>query len=1063
MRACPSCGESNPDRFSDCAFCGTALAEEVQPLEERKVLTVIFCDLKDSTGLGERLDPEALGEVLDLYFTAMTRVIQRHGGTIQKFIGDAIVAAFGLPTIHEDDALRAIRAAAEMRAALVRLNVQLSAGYGVTLATRTGVHTGEVVVREAVNEQQVLTGDTLNTAARLEQSAGEGEILIGEPTFRLVRGAVETEPMPPLELKGKSEAVPAHRLIAVFGDEQSDRLHDAPLVGRENELQFLADLLERSIDERRCVLATVLGEAGVGKSRLVRELLDHAASRTTVLRGRCLPYGDGITFWPLLDIVRTAAGIGTDDPTDVAQRRLEALAGDPEVARRVASALGWSPEQLPVAELFWGLRELLEGIARDGPLIVVIDDVHWAAPTLLELIEHLVERGSEAPMLVICTARPDMVDAHPEWSEGPYAGRLLLDRLPDEACAIVISNTTGGAQVPAAIRDRILRAAEGNPLFVEQVVSMLIDSGDIVEADGEWRTTRSLDQLRVPPSIQALLSARLDMLDAPERSVLAPASVMGQAFASGAVRDLTLADVRDRVPDHLTSMVRKRLVQEEPEHDADGADYRFHHVLIRDAAYHGVLKRARADLHERFADWLERISVQRDRPGELDEVIGYHLEQAYGYRGQLGPIDAHARVLGSRAAEKLATAGRRAFVRGDLPAAVDLLGRGMTTLAAGDPTRLMLMPDLGEALMESGSFERAVEILAEADDAPDDPACRPTVARARLVRQLVDLYAGNEEGWAERTESEVARSIPIFEASGDDAGLATAWRLRSIAQGSALQYDAAAEAAHRIIRHAQAADDVRQQRRGAVAYSLSALHGPTPVREGIAHCEKLIATVEGDRRTQAAVQLCLAQLVAMDGQIDRARQAYADARRMLEELGQSVLSAATSTDSAPVEVMAGDLATAEEQLRRDDAELKELGETYVRATVTGMLAHVLVLRGDRVEAERAALESRELAGPDDVDAQMLWRSSLARCRAAEGRHQDALELAAEAVALTSGVAAPLMRAQALADRAAVLNAAGRVDEAAADLAAALALHEAKGNLVGAEGVRSLVAGSAAVG
>lgn len=1031
--------------------------EQVEPQEERRVLTVVFCDLKDSTGLAERIDPEALGEVLDLYFTSMTRVLERHGGSIQKFIGDAIVAAFGIPNAHEDDALRAVRAAIEMRQALTRLNRQLEAGYGVRLVTRTGVHTGEVVVRTAINGQQVLTGDTLNTAARLEQTADDDEILLGGPTLHLVRGAVEAEALPPMELKGKAAPVAAHRLLRVFGDEQSSRRHDAPMVGRDAELRDLLEAFEESTSERRCTLATVFGEAGVGKSRLVRALVESATESATVLRGRCLPYGEGITFWPLLAIVREAAGIEQDDPREIATARLEALTQNPDVARRVASALDWSDEELPVGELFWGIREMFECLARSRPVVVVIDDVHWAAPTLLDLIEHLVERGEDAPVLLVCTARPSMLEDRPAWSDGARSRRLLLDRLPDAASERVMANMLGGVELPDRVRRTVLTAAEGNPLFVEQLVSMLIDGGILVERDGGWHATRELERLDVPPSIQALLAARLDMLDAMERGVVEPASVIGLAFPSTAVREIAAVAVRDAVPERLATMVEKRLVRREPSTDTEENDFRFDHILVRDAAYQRVLKRGRAELHERFGAWLESSAGARERPGERDELIGYHLEQATTYRAQLGPLTDHARSLASHGSELLAAAGRRAFARGDLPAAVNLLGRARAMLPDDDPARVWLGPELAEALLESGSFAAANEILGRSGEAPTDDVSRCAVARGRLVRLLVDLYAGNEAAWAERTESELERTIPLFEASGQHAGLATAWRLRYAAQGSALRFDAAVESAERIIRHAEAAGDTRQQRRGAVGYALSALHGPTPVDEGIARCEQLIEAADGDRRTQAVVQLCLAQLAAMNGEVERARRAYGDARAMLVELGRSVLAASTSTDSARVEILAGDLPAAEAQLRRDYDELEELGETFLRSTVAGLLARVLVLRGDAEASERVAREAESLAGADDVEAQVLWRSALGRRRAIEGRFDEAILLTTRAADLTRDVAAPMLRAQALTDRAAVLSAAGRPDDAAADLAAALALHRSKGNRLGADAVRSLAA------
>ena len=429
--------------------------------------------------------------------------------------------------------------------------------------------------------------------------------------------------------------------------------------------------------------------------------------------------------------------------------------------------------------------------------------------------------------------------------------------------------------------ERILSAADGNPLFVEQLVSMLIDTGILREVGGRMELTREIHALAVPPSIQALLSARLDLLDSHERSVVDPASVIGQTFPSAAIRELASPGERDEVSEHLSGVARKRLVRQEAVPAADGSDYRFQHILVRDAAYQSMLKRGRADLHERYADWLERSRGEHEAQIEMDEIVGYHLAQAYAYRTQLS-VDEHVRVLGSRAAERLGAAGRRAFTRGDLPAATDLLGRAMATLPPADPLRLALAADLAEALLERGEFEQAGEVLDEIEAASDDPACAPSVARGRLVRLYVDLYAGHEEGWSDRTYAEVDRSGPIFEAAADHVGLATAWRVRWNADVLALRFDAGFEAAERIIRHAALAADIRQQRRGAVAYAICAVQGPTPVDQAIDRCKELIASVEGDRRTEAVVQGALAQLQAMVGAAGPARAAAADARANLD-------------------------------------------------------------------------------------------------------------------------------------------------------------------------------------
>jgi class 3 adenylate cyclase/tetratricopeptide (TPR) repeat protein len=1049
VQVCPGCGESSPDRFTECVFCGTPLAERREPTEERKVLTVVFCDLKDSTALGERLDPEALGEVLDLYFTAMTRVLRRHGGSIQKFIGDAIVAAFGLPVVHEDDALRAVRAASEMLDALARLNRQLTAAYGVALEVRIGVHTGDVVIRSGSNDQQLLTGDTLNTAARLEQAAGSGEILLGGPTYRLVRDAVEAQATERLDLKGKADAVEAHRLLRVFGDEQSSRRHDAPIIGREAEQALLEAAYAEAVRLARCTLLTVFGEAGVGKSRLVRALLDATAGEGMALRGRCLAYGEGTTFWPMVAIVRDACHIDPDDAPDVARAKLDRVARDPEVTRRVASALGWSDEQLPMAELYWGLRELLERLASVAPIVMVVDDVHWASASLLELLDHLVDT-LEGPVLVLGTARPEMLEERPGWSDGPRRQRLVLDRLPDAMAEQVIDHLTRGLPFPSSVRSMIVRAAEGNPLFVEQLISMLVDSGTLVEAEGEWIVRGDLRELSIPPSIDALLVARLDLLGTEERAVVEPAAVIGLGFPSRAVRDLAPADVAARLPVHLATLGRRQLVRATPDDDHSLDDHRFHHILIRDAAYRRSLKRTRADLHERFADWLEAFAEEHAGSAQRAEIIGFHLEQAYLLRAELGSMDARQRELGSRAAETLAEAGHRAFVRGDLPAAVALLGRSVALLPRHDPVRLGLLPDLAEAIMETGDFEGAADVLADAR-APDAAiANEADVVRANLTQLMIDTYAGQEAAWSSRVSGEIEHAFDVFARSGHHVGMATAWRLRYALEGSAMRFDTAVHAAERVIEFADRAGDVRQGRRGAVAYAQSALHGPTPVAEAIRRCEDLITGIEGDRRSQAVVQLCLAQLVAMQGDTARARDLYRSARAMLRELGPGVLASSTSTDAAAVELRAGDGETAERLLIQDDEELRAFGETYLRSVVLGVLSGVLLDRGDPAAAEAIALEARDIAARDDTAAQVLWRSALARCRSAQGSSAEGLTLADEAIALAEGTAAPIQLAQALVARAEVLDACGRDADGAADRQRALGLYEAKGDRVNAQ-------------
>ena len=429
MLRCPGCGEENPDRFRLCGYCGTVLVARLPPQEVRKTVTVVFCDLKGSTELGDRLDSEALREVLALYFSAMKPVLERHGGTIEKYIGDAIMAVFGLPRMHEDDALRAVRAAASMREALEDLNVTLRAQFGVTLENRTGVNTGEVVTGDTGDSQRLATGDTVNVAARLEQAAPAGEILIGESTYRLVRETVAVVPVEPLTLKGKPEPVPAYRLLSITAAATSTGPASWPLVGRAREIAALDAEFRRSVAGPQGRLITLFGQAGVGKSRLIEEFVNSLTDEATVLRGRCLSYGDGITFWPLAEVLRQAAGIVPEDSEEDARIKLKSCFGEQlaDATSRIESGIGLSLDLYGKDELFWGVRAVLEELARRRPLVVVFDDIHWAEPTFLDLIEDIIDASLGVPLLLVCAARHELREDRPGFAARAVGG------VPDRA------------------------------------------------------------------------------------------------------------------------------------------------------------------------------------------------------------------------------------------------------------------------------------------------------------------------------------------------------------------------------------------------------------------------------------------------------------------------------------------------------------------------------------------------------------------------------------------------------------------------------------------------------
>jgi class 3 adenylate cyclase/tetratricopeptide (TPR) repeat protein len=1049
MPTCGQCGTDNPDIAKFCLACGAPLAAAPPAHEYRKVVTIVFSDLKGSTAMGEKLDSESLREVMTRYFDAMRAELERHGGVVEKFIGDAIMAVFGLPKLHEDDALRAVRAAADMQRVQAELNDELERQWGVRLTVRTGVNTGEVVAGDPVGAQRLVTGDAVNVAARLEQAAGAQEVLLGDLTYRLVRDYVDVEEVEPLELKGKSEPVPAYRLVGVREDAERPRRLDAPMIGRDRELAQLSDTLAEAVAARDCRLVTLKGEAGVGKSRLIDEFVRAVGTDVQFLRGRCLAYGDGITFWPLAEAVRQAAGILERDSTDVALQKLSALSGDAEAEARVAAAIGLAPDQYTGDELFWGARKLLEALARPGPLVVLFEDIHWAEKTFLELIEHLLEQVTDACLLVVCTTRHELIERRPDWSSSPTASRIELERLTEDETAAVAEHLLGRAGLDERIRSRVIAAAEGNPLFVEQLLSMLVDEGLIRFENGCWRATEEIDRAVVPPTIQALLAARLDYLEHDERAVIEPAAVVGQIFVKDAVSYLVPDHVRDDVGARLGSLTEKQLVHPDVSRSLEEEAFRFHHILIRDTAYDGILKRARASFHERFVAWAD--GVNREGATEYEEINGYHLEQAVRYLSELGPLDDHARGLAADGSRRLAAAGRRAFARGDASAAANLLGRAVALLPEDAPGRLELLPEHGEALLQTGRFQEAELVLDEALRGDVELV----VAHASLVRLLVRLRAG-AENWQEEAAVTIAEAMAVFQERGDHAGMAKSWRLLAWRHGTACHFALAGEAQEHALEEAQLAGDVRQRARAATAYGAASVFGPTPVSEAIARCEHMVEQVRGDRHAEGILQALLGSLLAMQGDFGRARELSARGRAMLEDLGLGVEGVFVDIEAWRIEMLAGDPEAGEQRIRRAYDTLRAVGEKYVLSTVAGLLAQTLYALERLEEIEQPARLSEELATEDDIDTQALWRCVRAKLLALDGSFDAAEAHVRDALEILAPTDAVLLRYGALLDLAEVLRLADRHADAQAALEQALQVAALKGSSVMAEAVTNLV-------
>jgi class 3 adenylate cyclase len=1049
LQLCPDCNEENPDRFRLCGFCGAQLARAASPEEVRKTVTVVFSDLKDSTGLGEKLDSESLREVLSAYFSAMGQVLEQHGGTVEKYIGDAIMAVFGLPRLHEDDALRAVRAALEMRTALQELNLRLEATWGVSLENRTGVNTGEVVAGDPSTGQRLATGDTVNVAARLEQAAPPGEVLIGETTFRLVKDAVTVEPMERLELRGKAKRVPAYRLVGVGRREAITRRVDLPVIGRDAELGQLQDAFDRALDGSHCEAVTLLGQAGIGKSRLIEEFVRRLGDRALVLRGRCLSYGEGITFWPIAEALRQAAGILPDDQEEDARAKLWSLAGAgrEDAALRIGSLMGFGPGSYGKDELLWSIRAVLETAARRRPLVTIFDDIHWAEQIFLEVVEYVADTLDEVPLLVLCAARHELLEESPGFLTGrDRANRIELGELSRRDTAQVLGNLLGDVRLPVSLEERILSVADGNPLFAEQMISMLIDSGMIREQDGRWEFAGEDASVAVPANVSSLIATRLDRLAPVERSVVERAAVVGLEFETAAVQALTSDEDAgvDLVPP-LSALCGKRIIR------AAGAGlrsdrYQFSHLLVRDAAYDRLLKRTRARMHECFADWL--VEVSGTRVAELEEIIGYHLEQAFRYRSELGPVDAQARSLGGRAARHLGIAGSRAVDRGDMPAAASMLQRAAGLLDEGDQDRPRLLLAAGEALTDAGELGAAGATL---DMARNDATLlgNDAIGRAAELAGLQLRYTTDAKSAQEGVIARVQELIPVLEEAADHPGLARAWRLLTYAHWTATRFGVAADAAEQTIRHATQAGDEVMARRFAGALAISVLYGPTPAGEGVAYCEEVLSRAVGDRKASAITEVALAHLEAMRANFDVARARYRRSRALLEESGWRHLAALTSLDSAPVEILAGDLATAERELRKDYQTLEQMRERNYISTTAGMLAEVLYRQSRYQESAELAGACRELASPDDVASQFLWRCVLAKLLARDHEHQLSDALISEAVDLIGSSDWLDWQGNGFMDLAEVCRLGGRIADAVGALGQASLRFAEKGNVVSA--------------
>jgi DNA-binding SARP family transcriptional activator len=942
----------------------------------RKSVTIL------SAGLGDddagTADPEAMDALHERLLAALTQIAERHGATARRIAGGGLMAVFGVPEVHEDDALRALRAAVEMRAAAAP-----------DLTLRVGVDSGEVYAHEAGVPDLPVTGAPVAGARRLEQLAPWGEIVLGAATLRLVRGAVQTASASALSRRARQ---PAFRLAAlVEGAPGIERRADVPLVDRAAELDELLDAFEAVRDLRRCRVTTVVGEAGIGKTRLVDELTARIRADANVLVGRCVSYGEGVTYLPLSEMLAQSGG---------------------DLAAVLDGAASTGEELL-------ALRRHFETLALERPLALVFEDVHWAEPTLLDLVEYLESRVASAPLLVVCVARPDLLDDRPGWK----ARRLAP--LEEEHMRALIGALAGDDAETRALCAQIVDSAEGNPLYAEQLLAFATEGGTIGS---------------LPPTLEPLLSSRLDRLPAGERRLLQHAAVIGREFSRAELDGVAPSELAGELDSPLEELARRGLVR-----PAGDDAFRFHHVLIRDVAYASLPKAQRADLHERLADRLA------DGP---DELVGYHLEQSFRCRAELGLLDEHARRLGDRAGTRLGAAGIQAWKRGDTPAAVNLLERATDLLPERDSLRLELLCELGVALRGAGRLAPALDVLSAAASVATGTGDRRAELRARLELANVRMFS-HPGGRSDELLAAAHAAIPVFEAAGDDRSLSRAWRLTAYVEGATrCRYGASIEAAERALTHCVRSGWSTAACLGDVSAAL--YYGPTPVAAAIRRCRSLLK--DADLAGEANVLAFLSGLEAMRGRFRDARRLIDRAEAIYDDLGQTAIAHGNcGTVRGQIELLAGDPVAAEHALRASYEALEAMGDRAYVATRAAELAEAVYRNGRRDEAWRLSEAAEQTGGADDLPTQFLWRTVRAKLLAQDNRLAEAEALAHEAVTLSEEAEAPSLRADVLLGLAEVLRLSGRAGEAAASAKHALELFEQKGNVVAADTARPLAA------
>jgi class 3 adenylate cyclase/tetratricopeptide (TPR) repeat protein len=987
---CSVCDARLPASARFCPACGSPLVA-AGVVEVRKTVTLLFCDVTGSTALGERLDPEAFRGVMSRYFAVARVAVQRHGGTVEKFVGDAVLAVFGIPEVREDDALRAVRAAAELRDCLADLSGELMGSMGIGLAVRTGVNTGSVVAGSAHAGGSFATGDAVNTAARLEQAAAPGEVLIGASTWWLVRDAVEVEAVAPLAAKGKAEPLAAYRLLRVLEAERGrSRRPGAALVGRERESHALAEALARTTEGGRGQLVTVLGPAGMGKTRLVEHFLAGIGQDVQVLRGRCVSYGRGITFWPFVQLLRQGAGlIGEETPEATEKALLALMDASPDKGAVVAvllPLLGLGGEPGGAEEIFWAVRSVLEHLAGHGPLVVAVEDIHWAEPTLLDLLERLRDEARDVPLLIVCQARPELLEQRPGWGGGALnVTTFLLEPLTGGHTAALLGGLLGPG-VPGRVVAAVEGWAGGNPLFVEEVAAHLVET-DVLRRDHDgWVVVGDLRRVSVPPTVTALLAARLERITRPERALLERVSVIGLEVTTADAAALSADDLD--VPALLASLSRRDLLRRVRGLRADV--WAFRHVLLRDAAYESLPKSVRAELHERFAVRLQESAT--DAGGEIHAFVGHHLEQAYLFARDLSPNGDAVAALARRAAIALAAAGAHARDTDDLPAAGELLGRAVALTPQGGAARRDLLWHLAQLQQDQGHVTEAEQSLQRVAELMDDGT--PALERSSYMAQVLSLRCeAAEDIDPAELQSAAVEAARLARQHHDHERLTQALNAGVSAATMQGRWGDAAQ----MLREIQRVGPPHDRREARIWVVAAYIWGPAPVEEGLAY----VATVRDQPgqtlRSTAINQACEGALLAAAGRIEPALDLARESTHIARDLDPLAF-APVAEFRALVHLARGDLDEALRKFTEASEVMREHGDLSYASTMLGWKAALLLEQGNHDDQARQVLEeAAAVTSPYDRLSVGLVETCLALLAARNGDHEQAAARASTAL------------------------------------------------------------------